>query len=125
VKQESIPWQSFVFDAAWSSAIRNTSLGPFGRQAFLPVFFKGWAMAIFIFLTTLLQPKCAQKNVAKLALLGNSRGAGPDRSRRPKPVILSCLDSDQLFSAVGIVSHSSMQRLGTFGTFDRYRRMEH
>jgi hypothetical protein len=28
VKQESIPWQSFVFDAAWSSTIRNTSLGP-------------------------------------------------------------------------------------------------
>ena len=28
VKQESIPWQSFVFDAVWSSTIRNTSLGP-------------------------------------------------------------------------------------------------
>ena len=27
VQQESIPWQSFVFDAAWSSTIRNTSLG--------------------------------------------------------------------------------------------------
>jgi hypothetical protein len=29
VKQESIPWQSFVFDAVRSSTIRNTSLGPF------------------------------------------------------------------------------------------------
>src|SRR6266436_779417 len=28
VKQESIPWQSFVFDAVRSSTIRNTSLGP-------------------------------------------------------------------------------------------------
>jgi hypothetical protein len=28
-------------------------------QAFLPVFFRGWAMAIFIFLTSPLQPKCA------------------------------------------------------------------
>jgi hypothetical protein len=36
VKQESIPWQSFVFDPVWSSTIRNTSLGPVG-QASLPV----------------------------------------------------------------------------------------
>jgi hypothetical protein len=28
VKQESIPWQSFVFDAVRSCTIRNTSLGP-------------------------------------------------------------------------------------------------
>src|SRR5260370_38880398 len=28
VKQESIPWQSFVFGAVWSFTIRNTSLGP-------------------------------------------------------------------------------------------------
>ena len=31
VKQESIPWQSFVFDAVGSSTIRNTSLGPLKR----------------------------------------------------------------------------------------------
>ena len=49
VQQESIPWQSFVFDAVGSLTIRNTSLGPFDPQAFLPVFFRGWAMAIFIF----------------------------------------------------------------------------
>ena len=47
MKQESIPWQSFVFDAVWSSTIRNTSLGPVA-QAFLPVFW-GWAMTIFNF----------------------------------------------------------------------------
>jgi hypothetical protein len=40
-KQESIPWQSFVFDAAWSSTIRNTSLGPLAKG--------GWAMTIFNF----------------------------------------------------------------------------
>jgi hypothetical protein len=28
VKQESIPWQSFVFGAVRSFTIRNTSLGP-------------------------------------------------------------------------------------------------
>jgi hypothetical protein len=28
VQQESIPWQSFVVDAARSSTIRNTTLGP-------------------------------------------------------------------------------------------------
>jgi hypothetical protein len=28
VKQESIPWQSFVFDASLVITIRNTSLGP-------------------------------------------------------------------------------------------------
>jgi hypothetical protein len=44
-KQESIPWQSFVFDAVWSSTIRNTSLGPVA-QALLPVVW-GWAMTIF------------------------------------------------------------------------------
>jgi hypothetical protein len=32
VQQESIPWQSFVFDAAWSSTIRNTSLGPLCKR---------------------------------------------------------------------------------------------
>jgi hypothetical protein len=42
-KQESIPWQSFVFDAAWSSTIRNTSLGPLVKG--------GWAMTIFNFTT--------------------------------------------------------------------------
>src|ERR1700686_3617925 len=42
-KQESIPWQSFVFDAVWSSTIRNTSLGPLVKG--------GWAMTIFNFRT--------------------------------------------------------------------------
>ena len=42
-KQESIPWQSFVFDASWSSTIRNTSLGPLVKG--------GWAMTIFNFTT--------------------------------------------------------------------------
>jgi hypothetical protein len=42
-KQESIPWQSFVFDSVWSSTIRNTSLGPLVKG--------GWAMTIFNFTT--------------------------------------------------------------------------
>jgi hypothetical protein len=51
----------------WSSTIRNTSLGPVA-QAFLPVFW-GWAMAIFIFLTTPVQPKCAQSAYDLIAQL--------------------------------------------------------
>jgi hypothetical protein len=51
VKQESIPWQSFVFDAAWSSTIRNTSLGP--------CVFQGLGDGDFNFLIQTLQPKCA------------------------------------------------------------------
>jgi hypothetical protein len=39
VQQESIPWQSFVFDAVRSSTIRNTSLGPPQKG--------DWAMTIF------------------------------------------------------------------------------
>jgi hypothetical protein len=46
VKQESIPWQSFVFDAAWSSRF-ETPRSALVPQAFLPVFFRGWAVAIF------------------------------------------------------------------------------
>jgi len=50
VQQESIPWQSFVFDAAWSSRFETPRSAPV-PQAFLPVFRRGWAMAIFILTT--------------------------------------------------------------------------
>ena len=54
-KQESIPWQSFVFDAAWSSTIRNTSLGPLVKG--------GWAMTIFNFTTIRGAVVCPQEKL--------------------------------------------------------------
>jgi hypothetical protein len=48
VKQESIPWQSFVFDAVWSSRFETLRSDPV-TQAFLPVFFRARAMTILKF----------------------------------------------------------------------------
>jgi hypothetical protein len=48
VKQESIPWQSFVFDAGIGHSRFETPRSALVAQAFLPVFFRGWAMAILI-----------------------------------------------------------------------------
>jgi hypothetical protein len=53
-KQESIPWQSFVFDVVQSSTIRNTSLGPLVKG--------GWAMTIFNFTTIRLRRSVSAPN---------------------------------------------------------------
>jgi hypothetical protein len=88
VKQESIPWQSFVFDAVWSSTIRNTSLGPCSTGIPACVF-QGLGDGDFHFLTTR-----RSRSVSKLALIRGGRnlglnvifrGAGP----RPAPNQLS------------------------------------
>jgi hypothetical protein len=51
VQQESIPWQSFVLMQSRSSRF-ETLRSALVAQAFVPVFFKGWAMAIFRFSDT-------------------------------------------------------------------------
>src|SRR5205807_562405 len=52
--------------------IRNTSLGPLVAQAFLPVFFRGRAVAIFSIVPQFARPKCVSAGINRHAV-GNER----------------------------------------------------
>jgi hypothetical protein len=77
VQQESIPWQSFVFDAVGSLTIRNTSLGPWSTTGIPVCVLQGLGDGDFSFLKTpwysRIVPKQKPRGAAEIGFVWNNR----------------------------------------------------